>query len=55
MDSERPAGAPSADLAREAYPGVEVRGELDGHESLVSVEKAERVLGWTPTRSWRDL
>ncbi|WP_101295300.1 NAD-dependent epimerase/dehydratase family protein [Halegenticoccus soli] len=49
------ADAPSAELAREAYPGVAVRRELDGYESLVSAEKARARLGWEPTRSWRDL
>ncbi|AKU06477.1 NAD-dependent epimerase/dehydratase family protein [Haloferax gibbonsii] len=44
----------SARVAREVYPGAEVRTTFSGHEALVSTEKAERLLGWEPTWSWRD-
>lgn len=42
-------------LVREAYPDADLRGDLAGRESLVSTERARRVLGWAPERSWRDL
>jgi len=45
---------PSAELMKEALPGVEVRKELAGHETLLSIEKARRVLGYEPKFSWRD-
>ncbi|RZK21912.1 MAG: NAD(P)-dependent oxidoreductase [Hymenobacter sp.] len=45
---------PSAELLKEALPGVEVRQELSGHETLLSIEKARRVLGYEPTHTWRD-
>ena len=45
---------PSAELVAEVFPGVEVRGEIAGTQSLTSGEKAKRLLGWTPTHSWRD-
>ncbi|MEU4368148.1 NAD-dependent epimerase/dehydratase family protein [Micromonospora chersina] len=44
----------SADLMAEVYPGVEVRGELGEHETLLSIDKARRVLGYEPRHSWRD-
>ena len=44
----------SAEVAREVYPDADVRSDLSGHESLVSTEKAARLLGWNPTWSWRD-
>jgi nucleoside-diphosphate-sugar epimerase len=44
---------PSATLAREVYPDAEIRGELEANQSLVSTEKAHRVLGWEPEWSWR--
>jgi len=44
----------SADLVAECYPGVEVRKELGEHETLLSIDKARRVLGYTPEHSWRD-
>jgi nucleoside-diphosphate-sugar epimerase len=43
----------SADLAAEEYPGVEIRKELGQHETLLSIDKARRVLGFNPTHSWR--
>ena len=44
----------SASLAAEVYPDVEVRRELSEHESLLSIDKARRVLGYEPEHSWRD-
>jgi nucleoside-diphosphate-sugar epimerase len=44
----------SASLAAEVYPGVEVRKELGEHETLLSIDKARRVLGYEPEHSWRD-
>ncbi|MEV1142310.1 NAD(P)-dependent oxidoreductase [Micromonospora sp. NPDC049799] len=44
----------SASLMAEVYPGVEVRKELGEHETLLSIDKARRVLGYEPRHSWRD-
>jgi nucleoside-diphosphate-sugar epimerase len=44
----------SADLAAEVFPGVPVRRPLGEHETLLSIEKARRVLGYEPEHSWRD-
>ena len=44
----------SASLAAEVYPDVEVRRELSEHESLLSIDKARRILGYEPEHSWRD-
>jgi nucleoside-diphosphate-sugar epimerase len=45
---------PSADLVAEVFPGVEVRGELSGTQTLLSIDKARQVLGYEPQHSWRD-
>ncbi len=45
---------PSAELVAEVFPGVEVRKDLVGHETLLSIDKARRVLGFEPEHSWRD-
>ncbi|SBT43200.1 NAD-dependent epimerase/dehydratase family protein [Micromonospora auratinigra] len=45
---------PSAELMAEVYPDVEVRGELRGHETLLGIGKARRLLGYAPRHSWRD-
>jgi nucleoside-diphosphate-sugar epimerase len=44
----------SADLIAEVYPGVEVRKQLGEHETLLSIDKARRVLGYEPEHSWRE-
>lgn len=45
---------PSADLVARVFPGVEVRGRLSGTQTLLSIDKARRVLGYRPAHSWRD-
>lgn len=45
---------PTADLVEEEYPDVETRTAFEGYESLVSCAKAKTLLGWEPTRRWRD-
>ncbi|HSO65882.1 MAG TPA: NAD(P)-dependent oxidoreductase [Ornithinibacter sp.] len=44
----------SADLVAEVFPGVEVRGPLGEHETLLSIDRARRLLGYAPEHSWRD-
>lgn len=45
--------AGSADLMRQVYPDVPLRKELGGTETLLSIDKARRVLGYEPEYSWR--
>lgn len=44
----------SESLAAEVFPGVKVTRELGEHETLLSIDKARRVLGYQPKYSWRD-
>ena len=44
----------SAELAAEVFPDVPVTRALGEHETLLSIEKARRVLGYAPAHSWRD-
>ncbi len=44
----------SSDLMAEVFPDVEVRKALDEHETLLSIAKARRLLGYEPAHSWRD-
>ena len=44
----------SADLMAEVFPTVEVRKKLGRHETLLSIEKARRELGYEPEYSWRE-
>lgn len=43
----------SADLMRQVYPDVPLLKELSGTETLLSIDKARRVLGYEPEYSWR--
>ncbi|HEX3811228.1 MAG TPA: NAD(P)-dependent oxidoreductase [Mycobacteriales bacterium] len=45
---------PSAELLAEVFPDVEVRGQVTGTETLLSIGKAQRILGFAPAHSWRD-
>jgi nucleoside-diphosphate-sugar epimerase len=44
----------SADLVAEVFPDVPVRKALGTNETLLSIDKARRVLGYEPGHSWRD-
>ena len=44
----------SASIAAEVFPGVEIIRELGENESLLSIGKARRLLGYEPQHSWRD-
>ena len=44
----------NAELTAEIYPDVEVRGDIGKHATLLSIEKARRVLGFEPQFSWRS-
>ncbi|WP_433832684.1 NAD-dependent epimerase/dehydratase family protein [Actinoplanes sp. CA-015351] len=44
----------TADLAAEYFPDVPVTRELGEHETLLSIEKARRLLGYAPQYSWRS-
>ena len=43
----------SASLAAEVYPDVPVRKELGEHETMLSIDKARRLLGYEPQHTWR--
>lgn len=45
---------PNAELLAEVFPGVPVREGLGDHDTLLSIDKARRVLGYAPQHSWRD-
>jgi nucleoside-diphosphate-sugar epimerase len=45
---------PSRELLAEVFPEVPLRGELGEFETLLSIAKARRLLGYEPAFSWRD-
>jgi nucleoside-diphosphate-sugar epimerase len=44
---------PTAELAAEVFPDVAIHKELGRNETLLSIDKARRVLGYEPGHSWR--
>ncbi|MEV7757764.1 NAD(P)-dependent oxidoreductase [Microbacterium sp. NPDC089180] len=44
---------PNDELVAEVFPGVETR-ELGENTTLLSIDKARRLLGYDPQHSWRD-
>lgn len=47
--------APNRELMERVYPGVPLREGTGDHETLLSITKAQRLLGYAPAYSWRDL
>lgn len=45
---------PNAELVAEQFPGMEVAEGVGDNETLLSIDKARRVLGYAPAYSWRD-
>jgi nucleoside-diphosphate-sugar epimerase len=45
---------PSAELMARHFPDTPIRGELAGFQSILSTEKAARLIGYRPRYSWRD-
>jgi nucleoside-diphosphate-sugar epimerase len=45
---------PSADLMAEVYASVPLRKSVEGRETLLSIDKARRVLGYEPRHSWQE-
>ena len=45
---------PNDELVAEVFPGVPLKRELGVNDTLLSIDKARRVLGFAPTHSWRD-
>lgn len=45
----------SSDLLQAEFPEVtDIRTPVDGYQTLLSNEKAKKILGWQPVHSWRD-
>jgi nucleoside-diphosphate-sugar epimerase len=45
---------PSAELMAEVFPTVPLRRQVDGRDTLLSIDKARRLLGYEPAHRWQD-
>ena len=43
----------SAEIAAEVFPAVQLKKDVGEHETLLSIDKARRMLGYAPQHSWR--
>ena len=43
----------SRELMAKAFPSVPVRADLGAYETLLSIDKARRLLGYNPQHTWR--
>jgi len=44
---------PSAELMREVFPGVPLTRDVQGNDTLLSIDRARQALGFAPQHSWR--
>ena len=42
------------DLMAAVYPQVKIRGDVGDYKTLLSIDKARKMLGYEPKHSWRD-
>ena len=45
---------PSAELLREVFPGVALTRDIGVYETLLAIDRARDLLGFSPQHSWRD-
>lgn len=45
---------PNAELVAEVFPDTPAQGDLGENTTLLSIDKARRLLGYDPQHSWRD-
>ena len=43
----------NTELVAEVFPGVPLRGDIEGNGTLLSIDRARAVLGFDPQHSWR--
>lgn len=46
--------ASNTELLDDQFPGIEVRGDIGEHKTLLSIDRARELLGYDPEHSWRD-
>jgi nucleoside-diphosphate-sugar epimerase len=44
---------PNSELVAEVFPGMQIRADVGPNDTLLSIAKARRVLGYEPQHSWR--
>ena len=45
---------PSRDLLAEVFPKVSLTREIPEYATLLSIDRAKRLIGYVPAHSWRD-
>ncbi len=45
---------PNKELMAMVFPGIPLREEIEANETLLSIDKVRRLLGYAPAHAWRD-
>ncbi len=45
---------PNMELLEECFPGIPIKKKFEPNETLLSIDKARRLLGYEPLHSWRN-
>ena len=45
---------PSAELMKKVFPNVKMKRKVAGTKTLLSIDKARKILGYVPEYSWRS-
>ena len=53
-DADTVMSRPNAELVAEVFPRVPLAADVGPNETLLSIDKARRVLGYEPQHSWRE-
>jgi nucleoside-diphosphate-sugar epimerase len=43
------------ELLDTVFPNINVKGDIEEHKTLLSIDKAKKILGFQPKYSWRNL
>ena len=46
---------PSKDLVNKFFPNVSLKKPVEGHETLMAIDKARNILGYEPRYTWRNV
>jgi nucleoside-diphosphate-sugar epimerase len=47
--------ATNRELLADQFPGLALKREVSDHETLLAIDKARELLGYSPQHSWRDV
>ena len=43
------------ELLDTVFPNINIKGDIEEHKTLLSIDKAKKILGFKPEYSWRNI